>query len=101
VKVNGQPFGEKFEKNSLWNGAAIINGQLVPVKGDDLGWGARYSHSATLAMSRNYIDLGNGFNWNHSTIKNVTNHFVPTVKEENGMMVVTFSGIAEALTFAK
>lgn len=100
-KVNGQPFGEKFNKDNRWNGAAIINGQLVPVKGDDLGWGARYSHSSSLSLVKNYTDLSNGFNWDHSTIKNVTNHFVPTVKEENGMMVVTFSGVNGSLTFTK
>jgi hypothetical protein len=100
VKVNGQPFGEKFNKDNRWNGAAIINGQLVPVKGDDLGWGARYTHSSSLSLVKNYMDLSNGFNWDHSTIKNVTKHFVPTVKEENGMIVVTFSGVG-SLTFTK
>jgi hypothetical protein len=101
VKVNGQPFGEKFNKDNRWNGAAIINGQLVPVKGDDLGWGARYTHSSSLSLVKNYMDLSNGFNWDHSTIKNVTKHFVPTVKEENGMIVVTFSGVKGSLTFTK
>lgn len=100
VQVNGQPFGEKFDKDTRWNGGAIINGQLVPVKGDDLGWGARYSHSSTLSLVRNYTDLSNGFNWDHSTIRNVTNHFLPTVKKENGMVVVTFDG-AGTLTFAE
>lgn len=100
-KVNGQPFGEKFNKDNRWNGAAIINGQLVPVKGDDLGWGARYTHSSSLSLVKNYMDLSNGFNWDHSTIKNVTKHFVPTVKEENGMIVVTFSGVKGSLTFTK
>lgn len=100
VQVNGQPFGEKFNKDTRWNGGAIINGQLVPVKGDDLGWGARYSHSSTLSLVRNYTDLSNGFNWDHSTIRNVTNHFLPTVKKENGMVVVTFDG-AGTLTFAE
>ncbi len=96
VDKNGQNvvLGEKFTKNDAWNGAAYINGTLYPVLGSNTGSMLKYTYQKGVSYAISAVNAGDGFNWNHATVENVTHHYMPVIKQEGGKTILTLDGVA-------
>jgi hypothetical protein len=96
VDKNGQNvvLGEKFTKNDAWNGAAYINGTLYPVLGSNTGSMLKYTYQAGISYAISAVNAGDGFNWNHATVENVTHHYMPVIKQEGGKTILTLDGVS-------
>lgn len=95
VDKNGQnvTLGDEFDKNSAWNGSAYINGQLYPVLGSNQGTMLKYTHKAGVSYAISAVNAGDGFNWNHATVENVTGHYKPVIKKQGGKTILTLEGV--------
>lgn len=96
VDKNGQnvTLGDEFDKNSAWNGAAYINGTLYPVLGSNQGSMLKYTYKVGVSYAISAVNAGDGFNWNHATVENVTGHYKPVIKKQGGKTILTLEGVA-------
>lgn len=96
VDKNGQnvELGEEFDANSAWNGAAYINGTLYPVLGSNTGSMLKYTHKAGVSYAISAVNAGDGFNWNHAQVENVTGHYKPVIKKQGGKTILTLEGVS-------
>lgn len=95
VDKNGQnvELGEEFDANAAWNGAAYINGTLYPVLGADQGGMLKYTHKKGISYAISAVNAGDGFNWNHATVENVTDHYKPVIKKQGGKTILTLEKV--------
>lgn len=96
VDKNGQnvTLGDEFDKNSAWNGAAYINGTLYPVLGSNQGSMLKYTYKVGVSYAISAVNAGDGFNWNHATVENVTGHYKPVIKKQGGKTILTLEGVS-------